>query len=236
MALTRDTLLGIWAIDIADEFPSCEVIGCDLSPIQPTWVPPNCRFYVDDVESDWSYQPGEEFDYIHGRAMGGSISNWDQLYHQVFYNLKPGGWVEMQEYETAVYSEDNSLDNAPLIKKFQQVGDEASARFGKRLNVATSYKQQLIDAGFINVQDDVYKVPIGTWPKDPKMKQLGRYQLTQVLAALEPFMMALYTRVMDYTVQETEVLMAGLRAEFKNPNNHLYTKFHFVYGQRPQSS
>jgi methylase of polypeptide subunit release factors len=26
---------GIWAIDFADEFPSAQVIGNDLSPIQP---------------------------------------------------------------------------------------------------------------------------------------------------------------------------------------------------------
>ena len=34
---------GIWAIDFADEFPSAEVIGNDLSPIQPAvripWLP-----------------------------------------------------------------------------------------------------------------------------------------------------------------------------------------------------
>jgi ubiquinone/menaquinone biosynthesis C-methylase UbiE len=28
---------GIWAIDIADQFPEAEVIGTDLSPIQPSW-------------------------------------------------------------------------------------------------------------------------------------------------------------------------------------------------------
>ncbi len=37
---------GLWAIDIADEYPEAIVIGTDLSPIQPGWVPPNCRFYV----------------------------------------------------------------------------------------------------------------------------------------------------------------------------------------------
>lgn len=37
---------GLWAIDIADEYPEALVIGTDLSPIQPGWVPPNCRFYV----------------------------------------------------------------------------------------------------------------------------------------------------------------------------------------------
>lgn len=27
---------GIWAIDFADEYPECQVIGIDLSPGQPT--------------------------------------------------------------------------------------------------------------------------------------------------------------------------------------------------------
>lgn len=35
---------GIWAIDFGDMCPKCEVIGTDLSPIQPKWVPPNVRF------------------------------------------------------------------------------------------------------------------------------------------------------------------------------------------------
>lgn len=32
---------GIWAIEMADMFPNAEVIGTDLSPIQPDWVPSN---------------------------------------------------------------------------------------------------------------------------------------------------------------------------------------------------
>jgi len=27
------------------------------SPIQPRWVPPNCRFEVDDTELEWTYRP-----------------------------------------------------------------------------------------------------------------------------------------------------------------------------------
>ena len=49
---------GIWAIDFADEHPAAEVIGIDLSPIQPTWIPPNCMFVVDDAEENWLYTPG----------------------------------------------------------------------------------------------------------------------------------------------------------------------------------
>src|SRR6201996_5073310 len=91
---------GIWAIDFADEFPSAFVIGTDLSPIQPTTVPPNCMFYVDDVESEWTFGPDEAFDFIHGRAIGGSIANFEILYRRIYDNLKPGGWVEIQENES----------------------------------------------------------------------------------------------------------------------------------------
>lgn len=37
---------GIWAIDMADQYPSADVLGIDLSPVQTTWVPPNVRFEV----------------------------------------------------------------------------------------------------------------------------------------------------------------------------------------------
>lgn len=35
---------------VGDRFPSSNILGVDLSPIQPEWVPPNVRFMVDDVE------------------------------------------------------------------------------------------------------------------------------------------------------------------------------------------
>ncbi len=35
---------------VGDLFESANVLGVDLSPIQPEWVPPNVRFMVDDVE------------------------------------------------------------------------------------------------------------------------------------------------------------------------------------------
>ena len=59
---------GIWAIEsmphgfllfvaieltswpVGDLFPSSNILGVDLSPIQPEWVPPNVRFMVDDIE------------------------------------------------------------------------------------------------------------------------------------------------------------------------------------------
>jgi SAM-dependent methyltransferase len=149
---------GIWAIDFADEFPAADVIGTDLSPIQPTWLPPNCHFIVDNVESSWTYSSTESFDYIHGRAMSGSIKDWPKLYSEAYKHLKPGGWIEMQDFEASLQSDDGTLKNAKYLSEWQEKINEASSKFEKKMDVAGTYKQCLIDAGFVDVRDEIYKV------------------------------------------------------------------------------
>jgi trans-aconitate methyltransferase len=59
---------GVWAIDMADRFPSASVIGIDLSPVQATWVPPNAKFEVDDFEKEWTFG-ADKFDLIYMRHL-----------------------------------------------------------------------------------------------------------------------------------------------------------------------
>lgn len=258
---------GIWALDFADQYPSAEVIGTDLSPIQPAWVAPNCRFVVDDVESPWAWGPDMAFDFIHGRGMVGCISDWSKLFKEVYRNLKPGGYLEMQEYETWIRSDDDpDYKNAPNISTWQTKVDEASMKFGKRLRIAGQVKQMMIDAGFEDVTEKILRVsslaylsrlprstsietvcsckhllmictmqlPIGPWPKDPKQKEIGSFQLLQSLDGVESFTLAIFTRVLGWSAEETEVLMAGVRSEFKDRKNHLYSLIHFVSGRKPE--
>jgi SAM-dependent methyltransferase len=74
---------GIWAIDMADEYPSAVVTGIDLSPIQPSWIPPNLRFLVDDAESEWSHGRSR-FDYVHARHVCMAIKDWPRLLEQAY--------------------------------------------------------------------------------------------------------------------------------------------------------
>jgi SAM-dependent methyltransferase len=150
---------GIWAMDFADEFSESFVIGTDLSPIQPMWVPTNCKFVIDDAESEWLYRPEEAFDYIHWRGLGGSIADWPKYYRQVWNHLKPGGWCEAQEYEAWLRSDDDSINQtSKALIQWIELVDEGSLKFGKKVNIAKLQKQFMTDAGFVDVRDDVYKV------------------------------------------------------------------------------
>jgi hypothetical protein len=71
--------------DFADEYPSAEVIGTDLSPIQPSFVPPNLRFEIDDATESWVYS--QEFDLVHVRSLYGAIADWPAFYREALKYL-----------------------------------------------------------------------------------------------------------------------------------------------------
>ena len=66
---------------MGEQYESAVVVGVDLSPIQPGWVPPNVRFLVDDVESPWLY-PRDHFDYVHSRHTVMAIKDWPRLFRR----------------------------------------------------------------------------------------------------------------------------------------------------------
>ena len=78
-------------------------------------------------------------------------------------------------------------------------------------------------------------MPVGTWPKDPKLKEIGLFEREHMLAAVEPFTLALLTRVLGWSVESTQVFMMNVRKEFQDRQNHVYSYFHFVSGRKPEA-
>jgi trans-aconitate methyltransferase len=68
--------------DVAERYPNAEIKGIDLSPIQPSWVPPNATFEVDDFNLDW--ENDEQYDLIHMRELLGSVKDWVQLFKKCY--------------------------------------------------------------------------------------------------------------------------------------------------------
>jgi hypothetical protein len=62
---------------------------------------------------------------------------------------------------------------------------------------------------------------------------MGRVCRVTVLEGVEPYSLALFTRVLGFTYQQAQEIMDKARAEFANTSLHLYLHFHYVYGQRP---
>ncbi|KAH8705554.1 S-adenosyl-L-methionine-dependent methyltransferase [Talaromyces proteolyticus] len=231
-ALDIGTGRGDWAIDFAERYPSTQVIGIDLSPIQPLWVPPNLTFEIDDAEDDWVYST--QFDYIHTRTLCGGIRDWPQFHKRAFDNLRPGGWLEMQENDAWFQCEDGTCPK--WTKIFLEKLDEASIMSGNRLNVAADQKQHMINAGFANVHDDIFKLPLSTWHDDPRWKEIGQIRGLAMNQGVEGYSLALYTRYLGWTSAQVHDLLAKVRGEFNDVNNRMYIAVHVVYGQKLEES
>ncbi|KAK2050679.1 S-adenosyl-L-methionine-dependent methyltransferase, partial [Colletotrichum somersetense] len=197
---------GVWAMQMAEEFPNAEIVGNDLSAIQSTWVPPNVKFVLDDVESSWVNT--ENYDFIFCRYMAGALRNWPKLMKRIFRNTNPGGWVEFQDYDLQWKSDDGTLKDEHFTSQCPQPGS--------KLEVWVK------GAGFVNINHQRFKIPIGDWPKDPHYKECGLINLMQVLDGLEGFTLRIFTSVLGWTKEEVFVLLAEMRRELKSRAFHAY--------------
>jgi len=115
-AIDLGTGTGIWAIDFADEHPETKVLGVDLSPIQPPFIPPNLMFQIDDLEEPWIFS--QKFDFIYSRMMIGSIANFPALFQQCFDNLSDGGWIETLDISFPIVLSDGEFPKDSAFKKW----------------------------------------------------------------------------------------------------------------------
>jgi hypothetical protein len=55
-----------------------------------------------------------------------------------------------------------------------------------------------------------------------------------MIESMESYSMALFTRVLGWSPNEVNIFLAGVRQELTDRSLHLYAKFYFVYGQKPE--
>jgi hypothetical protein len=91
-------------------------------------------------------------------SSGGSIQDWLRLFRRSYTHLTPGGWIEVQEHAIQIYSEYGPEHVPGVLKKWLSEMDRASRMVGKVMNVAEGLREQMINAGFEDVQEDIYKV------------------------------------------------------------------------------
>ncbi|KAF2087558.1 methyltransferase family protein [Saccharata proteae CBS 121410] len=221
---------GIWCIDFADDHPSAEVTGIDLSPIQPTFAPPNCHFEIDDCCAPWTFDDNT-FDMINVRCMFGSIADWPQLYREIHDHLKPGGWINQLEMSIDFKSDDGTED--PVMCEWSRLFLEAADKFGKTMRVVDNMKGWIADAGFQDVHEVKYKIPVGGWSSDAHLKELGKWNLLYCYHGAEGWAIFLLTHVMGWNIEEVQILVAKFKSALKNRKTHMYYDVSVVYAQKP---
>ncbi|KAF9877854.1 methyltransferase domain-containing protein [Colletotrichum karsti] len=211
---------GIWAMDFGDEHPEAEVLGVDLSPVQPVFVPPNVQFEIDNVNEPWTYS--ESFDYIHSRLMNGSVLDWKAFVKQCYDNLEPGGYLELNEGDIAPVCDDDTLPADCSLMKSVRLWHQALGIFGTPFKPSDRLKDVLVEVGFEDVHIKRFKWPTCGWPKDRKYKELGIWNYENLAPHWDGILMGALTRGLGWTREEVLVLAMEARKDFRDRNIHAY--------------
>ena len=121
-------------------------------------------------------------------------------------------------------SEDGSLTKDHATYKWISTLLPLADKIGREPCPGPKLEQWVRDAGFENVRAEKFRVPVGPWPKDPKLKGVGMLNLRQALDGLEAFSLRLFCDVAGWTEEEVMVLLANVRKELKDPKMHM--QFH----------
>ncbi|KAI9690267.1 MAG: hypothetical protein M1822_009228 [Bathelium mastoideum] len=177
--LDLGTGTGIWAMEMADQYPSAEVIGTDISPVQPKWVPPNLTFEVDDLELDWLYR-ADAFDLVNVRFMFLAIRDFPAMLRQAYRTVKPGGWVELTELAlqpVAMGREALGGKGPDVVFRWLDLLKEGAERKGYDYHIQQKFKSLLREAGFEEIQEVVLEVPWGPWHRDKRLRAVGFWHM-----------------------------------------------------------
>ncbi|KAJ0135921.1 hypothetical protein HZ326_21067 [Fusarium oxysporum f. sp. albedinis] len=226
--------LGIWALDFADEHPNVEVIGTDISPIQPAWVSPNLKFEIEDCTQEWTFAPNSA-DYVHLRWLAGSIPDWYQFFREAYKTCKPGGWVESFEPSAIITSDNDTVKETSALGQWGKLFIEGAKKFGMSFSVYEEELQRkaMEAAGFIDIQQYKYKAPLGDWPKDPELKELGEFGRHVFLSDTEGLVLFV-ANTMGWSEAEIHVYIAHARREINSGKHHAYFKQRVVWGRKPE--
>ncbi|KAH0548523.1 hypothetical protein GP486_007934 [Trichoglossum hirsutum] len=187
---------------------------------------------MDDCESEWVY-PQDHFDYVHGRHLSVAIKDWQKLLERSFAHLKPGGHVEFQEILVFPQSDDGTLPDDGVLQQYYRYMNEACQMISIDLEIPSKLTQMLRDAGFVDVKEEVRKIPLGTWPRDRLLKRVGAFQKANFLEGLSAISLGPYTRVLGWSKERLEVWLTEVREAIMDPRTHSYDYMYFVHGKKP---
>lgn len=140
-------------------------------------------------------------------------------------NLEPGGWLEQVELDVRVMSDDGTLAKDSFLAGWGDNFLGCSDRSGRPLSTQETMAGRMANAGFVNLHDNLFKCPLGSWPRDKRLKEAGRVNFHHWSSGLDGWAMWLLTKhgvPQPWSADEVRVYVAKVRQDLKQKRLHIY--------------
>jgi hypothetical protein len=77
--------------------------------------------------------------------------------------------------------------------------------------------------GFVEIQEQVIKVPLNPWPADPHLQDIGRWYNLGLTQGLEALTLGPLTRMSNWKKVDIDRLIAEVRREICSKKIHAYS-------------
>ncbi|KAI9229686.1 MAG: S-adenosyl-L-methionine-dependent methyltransferase [Piptocephalis tieghemiana] len=212
---------GIWCLEMAQVHKDCEVVGVDITPIQPsTVVPSNCTFQMANALKGLPELEDGSFDFVFQRAMLGSYEDEQWPIQVAMYSrlCRPGGTVEMMEF-------DGHLKGfGECGKRLNDLTEQMCLSRGINTYNAVRGKEYLEKEGFTEVHEVIKRLDFGK--RHGNMGILAVQDFEDLYKGLGVLM------VQFHLIEEDELkqLITDWKAEVEKTTT--YIDLHIVYGTK----
>ncbi|KAL7311914.1 hypothetical protein PS15m_009624 [Mucor circinelloides] len=212
---------GWWTLDMARLYPNSEFIGIDMADVFITEdIPSNAKFQLLNAGTGLDYFDDESFDFVFQRflVMGFPTDQYIRSVEEMKRILKPGGAIEILELV-------NEYKNAgPAFKNINLWINEALVARNMDSYVADKISSFLANAGYQDIKDINYDVPIGAW---------GAYPGELFLAIQRLALSAVKVMITQLTSITSEVYDANMEEAFKEVDQYeISTRFRLIYATK----
>ncbi|KAI8646675.1 hypothetical protein BD408DRAFT_336262 [Parasitella parasitica] len=221
--------LGLWSLEIAHDYADCQVIGIDVVPpsekegwnLAPVNAAPNSlsagqikkktnvEFQYGDILQPLMF-PDNHFDFVYQRDVATVLpfKLWPSLISEFFRVTKSGGQIQLVEYDLLFKSP------GPVLTQVNEWYRSASATIGVEPDYTHYISDYMKDAGFADVQVQVYDIPIGEWPDTHLEKQYG-YLYKEQMRALFKSMKRWWCSEIKVSQEEYDLVCLEALEEFE---------------------
>ncbi|KAI8074764.1 S-adenosyl-L-methionine-dependent methyltransferase [Gongronella butleri] len=215
---------GIWALEMASEYPQTKVHGMDPRSVSTlSSIPSNLEYIQTSLFQPWPIASNSvDLVFQRGVSTYATVEQWQHLLREAMRVVKPGGYIEWVEAEAG------HPRPGPLQQAFDQFMQQEYQAKGMDFHLTRSFDELVADVAgdeyaLTMVDHSTYDIPLGEWPDDAQGKQLG-FINQGIQKATYRNRKSYYAGIWAMSSQDYDAAMQALLDEFEEYNS--YSRFH----------
>lgn len=99
---------------------------------------------------------------------------------------------------------------------------QAADNYGTPCTSPANLKTWMRQAGFVDIEEHILKLPTGPWPKDKRLKQVGLFEMVNMTEGVEGLTLRTFTRALDWSPERVQLFLVDVRNQIRDRSVHGY--------------